>query len=916
MIQIRDQVPYPSHRVVDVGLRDGSTIRVRPVKASDGPDLLDLFDRISNESNRFRFHGLRHVTSNEIASFVDVDYSRRFGLVGETSMGDEHRLIALASYVAVEDGIAEVAFLVDDPFQGRGIASILTEHLAEAASEAGIATFRADIMSGNADMLEVVRALELPLRSTASAGVVHCEFPTSPTPEAIEAFERREAIAAAAGVARFLSPSSIAVIGASRRRETIGGAVFRNLIDGAFNGPVYPVNPNAPVIQSVPAYRSVLDIPERVDLAVIVVPAEAVLQAAGECAARDVRALLIISSGFAETDETGRDRQSRLLEMARAHGMRIVGPNCMGVLNTDPSVSMNATFSPVAARRGRLGFMSQSGALGIAVIDRAAELGLGLSSFVSVGNKADISGNDLLQYWEQDDATDVALLYLESFGNPRKFARVARRVSRKKPIVAVKSGRSQAGARAAASHTGSLVAGDAAVEALFQQAGVIRTETLEELFDVANLLAHQPVPKGEKVAILTNAGGLGILCADACEAGGLSVPLLADETVESLRSLLADEAGVSNPVDMIASATAEQYGRALELLAADPNVDAIIVIFIPPLVTRAEDVAHALMHSAEKVRQKTLLACFLGTQGIHEMLQNGNVLVPSFSFPESAARALSRVAKYGVWKHEPEGHIPELAGIHRAEALGLVSDALRRSEGWVDPVRVSELLSLYGIPSVRSRAASTPVEVAHAASEIGRPVAVKIVSERIVHKTDVGGVRLDLATPDEARRAAEAITRSLADQGFTDEPDGFLVQEMVSAEGSEMFVGMSHDPSFGPLLACGVGGTLVELLRDVSVRITPLTDKDVKEMLRHLNTWPLFEGYRGRPPLDRAAFEDLLLRVSAMVEDLPHLAELDLNPVLVAERDGGCVVLDARIRVAVPEPELPRGARTRPRPPH
>ena len=413
-----------------------------------------------------------------------------------------------------------MAIVVDDPFHGKGLGSILIEHLAEAAAEAGIEIFEAEILSGNTEMLEVLRALELPLESTVSMGVIHAEFPTSPTAEAIDAFEAREAVAAAASVASFLKPRSVAVIGASRRRGTISGELFHNLLEVGFQGPVYPVNPSADVVQSVPAYASVLDVPGPVDLAVIAVPAGLVIRAANECAEKGVLALLVISSGFAEVGGRGVEMERELLEVARTHGMRIVGPNCMGIINTDPSVRLNATFAPEFPPEGRLAFSSQSGALGIAVIDRAKELGLGMSSFVSVGNKADISGNDLLQYWEHDDSTDVILFYLESFGNPRKFARIARRVARTKPVVAVKSGRSESGARAAASHTGSIVAGDIAVDALFRQAGVIRTDTLEELFDVASLVSTQPLPAGKRVAILTNAGGLGILCADACEAAG------------------------------------------------------------------------------------------------------------------------------------------------------------------------------------------------------------------------------------------------------------------------------------------------------------------------------------------------------------------------------------------------------------
>ncbi len=892
-------------------MRDGSTIHVRPVLPDDIYDVAELFARLSNESTRKRFHGAHRPSTTELRRFVEVDYRDSFGLVAETAMGDEPRVVALASYVATGEGKAEIAVAVDDPLHGKGVGSILIEHLSEAAAEAGIRIFEAEVLAGNTDMLEVVRSLELPVDRTVSMGVIHAELPTSPTPEANDAFERREAVAAAAAVAAFLKPRSIAVIGASRRRGTISGELFHNFLEASFEGPVYPINPNASVVQSVPAYPSVADIPGPVDLAVIVVPSASVIHAANECAEKDVRALLVITSGFAETGHEGIERQRALLDIARKHGMRIVGPNCMGIINTDPAIRLNATFAPAVPPNGRLAFSSQSGALGIAVIDRARELGLGMSSFVSVGNKADISGNDLLQYWEQDDATDVILLYLESFGNPRKFARIARRVAKSKPIIAVKSGRSTAGARAAASHTGSIVAEDIAVDALFHQAGVIRTDTLEELFDVASLLAHQPFPAGDRVAILTNAGGLGILCADACEAAGLEVPEPDQGTVDALRALLPEEASVGNPVDMIASATAEQYGEALRLLARDPNVDSIIVIFIPPLVTRAEDVADALVRAADLARDVTVLACFLGAHGIHEQLRANGTVIPTYAFPESAARALAKVARHAAWRDAPEGRVPEPPGIDRTGATHLAAQLLEKGERWLEPDAVTRILDHYGIRSATSRLARGPEEVAKAAADIGGPVVVKITSRTILHKTDVGGVRLDLKTPEAAAAAASDILSSLGKRGLEDEVDGFLVQEMVSTEGAEMFVGVALDPSFGPLIACGAGGTMVELVRDVAVRITPLTDLDAKEMLRSLKSWPLFEGYRGRPPLDSQALEDLLLRVSAMVEDLPQLSELDLNPVLASAQ--GCVVLDARIKITTPAPPVPRGARTAPK---
>lgn len=903
---------YPSHRVVDVPLRDGSTVRIRPVRPEDLEGIHALFEGLSVDSNRMRFHGIRHPSLTELKRYVEVDYADEFGLVVETEAPSEGRSIqALASYVKTEQSCAEFAIAVGDPMHGKGIGSILIEHLSEAAAAAGIGTFQAEILSSNKAMLEVIQDLELPLRTTAGGGVIHVEFPTSMTAEAILAFEKREAVAAVAAIENFLSPRSVAVIGASRTRGSIGAEVFGNLLKMGFEGPVYPVNPKAEVVGSVKAYPSVKDCPGPVDLAVIVVPASAVLSVVKECAEKGVRSLLIISAGFSEAGEEGRARQAELMSLVRATGMRVIGPNCMGIMNLDPEVRLDATFSPVAPKHGNLAFSSQSGALGIAVMDRARSLGLGLSSFVSVGNKADISGNDLIQYWEADHDTDVILLYLESFGNPRKFARIARRTTKRKPIVAVKSGRSQAGARAAASHTASVAAGDVAVDALFRQTGVVRTETLEELFDVAALLAHQPLPAGKRVGILTNAGGLGILCADACESAGLTVPSLSDETTAALRSFLPAEASVGNPVDMIASASADQYARSLRVLAEDPELDSLIVIFIPPLVTRAEDVADAIVEVSEGITDKTILACFLGVQGIHKQLETATKVIPSYTFPESAARALGSVSEYARWRGREEGTVPAFADIDRGGALALATSLLEAGEEWLDPPAVASLLEHYGIRSARSRLVGSVHEVGIAVDAIGGgPVVVKIHSSAILHKSDVGGVVLNLKGSQEATEAAKEIERRLDEVGRLDDLEGFLVQEMVVGEGAEMFVGVTQDPSFGPLLACGAGGTLVELMKDIAVRITPLSDVDATEMLASLKMHPLFEGYRGQPPLDRSAVEELLLRLSCLVEDLPQLAELDLNPVIIFSEGDGYAIADARIRLAYPEPVLPRGART------
>jgi len=741
---------------------------------------------------------------------------------------------------------------------------------------------------------------------------IHVTFPTSITPEALERFERREQVATINALRNFFYPRAVAVIGASRRRDTVGGALFRNLLDFGFEGPIYPVNINAPVVQSVLAYPTVEAVPGPVDLAVIAVPADRVAEVAEQCGRKGVRALVVISAGFAEVGEEGRARQAELLRVCRAYGMRLIGPNCIGIINTDPAVRLNATFGPVPPPAGRVGFASQSGALGLAIIDYARTFGLGLSTFVSMGNKADISGNDLLNYWESDPNTDVILLYLESFGNPRKFSRIARRVGRKKPIVAVKSGRSSAGARATASHTGALLAAsDITVDALFRQSGVIRTDTLEGLFEVASLLVNQPLPPGRRVGIVSNAGGPAILAADAAEAQGLEVPILSPETQARLRAVLVPEASVLNPVEMTATATADQYRRALEAVASDPGVDAVIVIFLPPLRIPGEAVAAAIVDGTRLANGlgKPVLSVFMSSRGVPAELRRADVRVPSFAFPEDAAIALAHAVRYAQWRARPPSDPPRFDDLRRDEAAAVVARALGQGGGWLGPAETWQLLRCYGFDVVEQAVARTPEEAARAAAELGGELVLKAFAPGLTHKTERGAVRLGLRTPDEVREAAVEMARRLEAEGFFGLT--FIIQRYVTG-GVEMLAGMVHDRHFGPVVVCGAGGVFVELLKDIAVRLTPLTREDAAEMVRELKSYPLLTGFRGSPPVDVAAFEEALLRLSALAEDLPDVAEADLNPVLV--REHGAVILDARIRVEPAQRPPPLGARTAPSP--
>jgi acetyl coenzyme A synthetase (ADP forming)-like protein len=895
---------YPTHREADVALRDGSTVHVRPVRLADRDAVRAFLGELSEDSRYFRFFSGSVNLDRAASDATNVDYRDRFALVALA--GSPPVTVGHAIYIRTNPERAEVAFAVSDDFQGRGLGTILLGQLAETAEENGFATFEAQVLPANHRMVEVFRESGFRVQLRSEPGAIIVEYPTSLTEEALERFEGREQTAAVAALTHFLRPASVAVIGASRTRGSIGGELFHNLLAFEFNGPVYPVNPESDVVQSVAAYPTVEDVPGPVELAVISIPAAGVLQAARECGRKGVRGLVVISSGFAEVGEEGRALQRELVSVCREFGMRLIGPNCMGIMNTAPGVRLNAQFGPKVPPHGTVAFSSQSGALGLAVIDHASALGLGLSSFVSVGNKADISGNDLIHYWEQDDDTDVILLYLESFGNPRKFARITRRAGRTKPIISVKSGRSAAGARATSSHTGALLAAsDVTVDALFRQAGVIRTATLAELFDVASLLANQPPPEGNRVGIVTNAGGLGVLCADACEGYGLEVSPLPDDVRDRLSEFLRTEASTTNPVDMIASASPDDYRRAIEIMAAAAAIDALIVLFVPPLITRPEDVAKAIREAVGSLdRSLPVLTVFLSEQGVPDELRGEGVRIPSYRFPEDAARALARAVEYGTWRVRPEGTVPRYEDIRREEAAGVVAAALTDAPRWLGPDEVATLLSCYGLPLAEWRLASTPEEAGRAAGEIGGSVALKAVAPGLVHKTEAGAVRLDLLGREAVTRAAEEVARVVESAGHP--LDRFLVQRMVPA-GVEMIVGVVHDHLFGPVVAVGAGGMAVELVKDVSVRITPLSDLDAAEMIRSLQTFPLLEGYRGTPKADVSALEDVLLRVSALVEDHPDVAEMDLNPVMALAE--GAIVVDARVRIEAAARARPLAAR-------
>ena len=874
-----------SSDVVDVILRGGQTLRLRPPRETDTGEILEFFRALSERSLYLRFHGFPRLGPEVAEQLVDPNWTERGALVGTFVEDGRERIVAVGNYVRLRDPtVAEAAFAVADEYQRRGIGTRLVEQLAERAGREGIERIVAEVLAENRGMLGVFEALGFELSRELAGGEVEIAFPVKTTERYEARVDERDHIAVTASLRPFFEPRSVAVVGASRRRGSIGGELFRNVLEADFVGAAYPVNRDGTAVAGVRAYTSIADVPEEVDLAVICVPAASVFDAAEQALARGTRALVVISAGFAETGREGVERQEQLLALVRSHGARMIGPNCLGI--SVAGARLNATFAGRAAAPGNIGFSSQSGALGLALLEAAVTRGLGLSAFVSIGNKADVSTNDLLEWWEEEDATEAILLYVESFGNPRRFGRLARRVARRKPILALKSGTSQSGQRAASSHTAALAGSEAAVDALFRQAGVIRASSLEELIDAATLFSSQPRLTGRSVGILTNAGGLGILCADACESVGLDVPALSDETRTGLQELLPVEASVANPVDMLGGATAQSYAQVLPFLLADTHVDAVVVLFVPAVSATAEEVAVAVEETARTVgAEKPTLAVVMSSEGVPEVLR-GSSAVAAFAYPESAARALGRVAERADWLRRPQGAVPELDGIDRAAAQGIVDRSLARDDdAWLEPADTRALLMAYGVPVVAEQTAAFADEAVAAAHELGYPVVVKTAAAG-AHKTETGGIALDLVDEESVRAAVERIGAPV------------IVQQMVGG-GAELLAGVVQDPVFGPLVAFGPGGVYAELIGEAAFRIVPLTDVDAQELVTSGKAGRLVAGFRGAPAASTTALTDLVHRLARLGEDLPAVSELDLNPVLaLADR---CVAVDARIRVRRPE---------------
>jgi acetyl coenzyme A synthetase (ADP forming)-like protein len=862
----------PDAHIYDVILRDGSTLRLRPPASDDASELLAFFTRLSPESLHLRFHGMPALRPDLVEHVLEPDWADRGALIGTLAGAEGPRVVAVATYDRLRDpSRAEASFAVADELQGRGIGTRLLEQLATIAGSHGVERFVAVVLPENARMLGVFRDAGFDVARKLEQGIFELEFPITPTETYRAHVDERDHTAVVASLEAFFEPESVAVLGASPRAGTIGGDLFRNIVTGGFHGRAYPVNREGKPVAGMEGYASIEQIPDPIDLAVVCLPAGLVLDGCDAALRHGTRALCVISAGFAEIGSEGVARQERLLALVRGHGARLIGPNCLGIASS--TTSLNATFAPHAFPSGSIGFSSQSGALGLALLTQAEGRGLGFSSFVSIGNKADVSSNDLLEYWEDDPATAVVLLYLESFGNPRRFGRIARRVARTKPILAMKSGVTGAGSRAASSHTAALAGSEAAVSALFHQAGVTRCGTLEELIDVAALFSSRPPLQGRRVVVLTNAGGLGILCADACDAAGLELPQLSEETRAALAAVLPQEASTANPIDMLGSASSDLYEQVLPHLLADDAVDALIVIFVPAASVTVEDVGEAI-ERATQGQAKPVLPVLMGGAD-----------PGSFPYPESAARALGRAAERADWLRRPIGAELAVDGVDSHAAADVIATALGTADDlWLAPGEVRRLLEAYGISLVPERVAADAGEAQALAVELGFPAVVK-TAEPGAHKTEHGGVALDLATPDEVLAAAERIGGPL------------IVQPMIEG-GVELLAGLVQDPVFGPLVAFGPGGVQAELIGEARFLLAPVADTDARELVTGGKAGRLVSGFRGHPPADADALVDLVARLARLGEDHAEVAELDLNPVLGLAT--GYVVVDARVRVSRP----------------
>ena len=883
----------------DVLLADGSVAVIRPLRDGDRDGLRALHDEASDDSFRLRFFATGRKAGRDYVDHLFTD-----GTVACLVVTVHDRIVAVATAEQTAPAVAEVAFLVADPLRGHGVGSLLLEHLAAVGRDRGIQRFEAEVLSENQPMTRVFLDAGFEVTRSTAEGVVHVEMATAASSRAIAAADQRERRAEARSLGPLLSPRCVAVVGVRHTATGVGAAVLDSIRKGGFTGGLYVVHPHARDIDGVAAFPRLADIPEHVDLAVVAVPADRALGVLEDAVAAGVPTLAVISSGFEEVGPEGARIQREMVRVARDNSIRLVGPNCLGVMVNDPDLRLNATFTRVVPPPGGLAIASQSGGVGIALLDVAGKAGLGVQSFVSLGNKADVSGNDLLAAWLEDARVTAGALYLESFGNASKFARVARTFSERKPLLAVVGGRSSGGKRAGASHTAAAAAPAVGIDAVFAQAGVIGCSSAEAMAETALLLAGQPLPAGPRVAIVSNAGGIGVLAADAADGCGLVVPELSPGLKARVQEHLAGTAGTSNPVDLGAGAPPMALAATVEELLSSNEADALLVALVATSVSEPAPLLEALATARARHPTKPVVLVPLGGLG---PVPGALGAVTVLGSVDAAVQAMARVARYADWlrvpREEPAPYDLDRATSARRLARELLAQASEDSDGWLPPARVAELLSPYGLVP-EGALVGNALEAAEAAERVGFPVAVKVADERVVHKTDRGLVRVGLGSTVEVIAAVRAFEQELHAEAVP-----VIVQPVLS--GTEVALGVFRDPAFGPLIMVSAGGVATDVWDDRVFLIPPVSERDAARAVRSLRLWPLLEGYRGEAPRDVAGLERLIVSLGRLAADVPQVVELDLNPVMVSPERA--TLVDVKVRLAqgrAVSPGIPRQLRT------